>query len=300
MKPSSFNVINKIEHTNLKSKILFGLKLCIIFFIIFLQNQYPDGFILQYIPPHYVNALVFYLSGNVLITFIRLTLVYVYLNSRKELLIKSDNFILGMSRIAVILNFVVFIFALFIFFNIDYKEFFTSLSIIAAAIAILSKDYISNLINGMIIMFTDHISLGDYVKIDDYRGKIIDITFINVQLVNEDDDLVFIPNNVILSKDVVNYTKRAVNRANIEFEIKYTFIDEIGELEDYLIEVVNPFDEYIQEGSHYLRTVALKNDNLVLNFQYVMKVNNREAEKRIRRKVLRSVVKYIKKQRLKD
>jgi small-conductance mechanosensitive channel len=300
MKASFFNVIKKSRHSTLKSKILFGIKLCIIFSILFFQSQYPDLLLLQFIPSHYISALVFYLSGNVLITFIRLTVVYIYINSRRELLIKSDNFMLGMSRIAAILNFVVFIFALFIFFNIDYKEFFTSLSIIAAAIAILSKDYISNLINGMIIMFTDHISLGDYVKIDDYRGKIVDITFINVQLVNEDDDLVYIPNNVILSKDVVNYTKRAVNRANIEFEIKYDYVDEIGELEDYLVEVARPFEEYIQEGSHYLRTVAVKNDNLVLNFQYVMKVNNREAEKRIRRKVLRSVVKYIKKQKETD
>ena len=41
---------------------------------------------------------------------------------------------------------------------------FTSLSIVAAAIAILSKDFIADVISGMIISFSSEISIDDYVK----------------------------------------------------------------------------------------------------------------------------------------
>ncbi|MGF1637215.1 MAG: mechanosensitive ion channel family protein [Cyclobacteriaceae bacterium] len=292
MKSKFWSFINKIEH-DIRNRILFALKVLLIVFLIYVENTQPDWIERLQIPIHYINALIFYVSGNVIITIIRFTVVYFYLKSRREHISRPDNFMLGMISIASILNFVIFIFALFIFFRIDYREVFTSLSIIAAAIAILSKDYISNLINGMIIMFTDHFSLGDFVKIDEHRGKIVDITYINVQLLNEEDDLVYIPNNLILAKDVVNYTKRAVNKVNIEFELKYNFIENVGEMETYLIEVIQPFMEYIEDDSCLLRTLSIKNDSLMLSFQYIIKENNKEIENRIRRKVLRSIVKYI-------
>ena len=103
----------------------------------------------------------------------------------KNIRLKSnikDNFILGIDRIQSILDTVFFALAFIVFLGNDPKSFLTSITIVAAAIALTFKDYITNMINGLIIMFSDQLSLGDHIKIKDIDGKIVDITLINMVL----------------------------------------------------------------------------------------------------------------------
>lgn len=88
------------------------------------------------------------------------------------------------------------------------SKLFTSLSIVFAGIAILTKDYITNMVNGMIITFSGQLSIGDNVRLGKQRGKIVDITLQNIHMLNDDDDMIYIPNNLLLSSEVVNYTRR--------------------------------------------------------------------------------------------
>src|SRR5690606_19448141 len=87
-----------------------------------------------------------------------------------------DNFIIGINSIYYIFLSILLILLVMVSMKVNIREFFTSISIIAAAIAILSKDYISNAINGMILMFNNQISIGDHIKIGQHKGKIIHIS----------------------------------------------------------------------------------------------------------------------------
>src|SRR5699024_4638319 len=136
------------------------------------------------ISSHIIDAVLFYITAHMVLSFARLVLVYLYIKKSGRPHEFKDNFILGISQIANILSFVAFVIALFLLFNINARDFFTSISIVAAAIAIISKDYVSNMINGMIIMFSDQLSLEDYVKIGTHKGKIVNITLLNTHLLN--------------------------------------------------------------------------------------------------------------------
>ena len=75
---------------------------------------------------------------------------------------------------------------------------------IAAALVLITKDYISNLINGMYLTFNRIINIGDQVQIGSLKGKILDITLTNVHLLNDDDDIIYIPNNNVFSTEIIN------------------------------------------------------------------------------------------------
>ena len=64
---------------------------------------------------------------------------------------QTDTFILGLQNIYVIALFVATLITILGLFGIEARTLFTSLSIVAAAIAIISKDYISEIISGIII-----------------------------------------------------------------------------------------------------------------------------------------------------
>lgn len=227
-------------------------------------------------------------------SFTRITLVRLYARRRRS---EQDrgNFLLGINQIANILGFMFLFFSVLMLLNIDIRELFTSLSIIAAAIAVLSKDYISNMINGMIIMFSDQYSLNDYLKIGNHRGRLINISLINIQIKNDNDDVVSIPNTTFFNSDVVNYTRKNIYEGNIEFEVKYPHIQGLASLQQAIEQDLGELREHLVEGSLEIKPVEVKQDSTVVNFQYLFHDHQRDRslEIEVRKRVLSSVVRYV-------
>src|SRR5690606_81514 len=103
-------------------------------------------------------------------------------------------------------------------------------------------------INGMIIMFTDQISLGDFVKIGAHRGTVVDITFVNVHVLDENGDLVYFPNSYVFANEVVNFSKRDINKMSIYFELDIKHLMEVDKLEEFLKNSVKHYAGFIKPG----------------------------------------------------
>ncbi|MBV6439754.1 MAG: mechanosensitive ion channel protein MscS [Haliscomenobacteraceae bacterium CHB4] len=205
----------------------------------------------------------------------------------------EDNFIIGVGNIYSLLVAVGIIVGILSLFQINVKELFTSLSIIFAGLAILTKDYISNMINGMIITFSGQLSIGDNIRIGQHRGKITDITLQNIHLLNDDDDMIFIPNNLVLMAEVVNYTKREIKRTSIDFDIDLKHLKTVEDLEASLTDALTPFQDVIKPDSYYLRVAEVRKDSISLKFQYILKQPNKDLERQIRRRTIRRLVEII-------
>ena len=212
---------------------------------------------------------------------------------RRKKLHTADNFVVGVAHIYSLLLAIGLIVGILSLFRIDVRALFTSLSIIFAGIAILTKDYISNMINGMIITFSGELSIGDNVRIGQHRGKITDITLQNIHILNDDDDMIYIPNNLVLTSEVVNYTKRQIKRTSIDFEIALKHLKTVEELEKSLTDVLTPFHDVIKPDSYYLRVAEVKKDSVFMKFQYILKKPNKDLERQIRRRTIRRLVEII-------
>ena len=212
---------------------------------------------------------------------------------RRHKITGEDNFIIGVGHIYLVLLVVGLLVGVLSLFRIDVRQLFTSLSIIFAGVAILTKDYISNMINGMIITFSGQLSIGDNVRINNHRGKIIDITLMNIHLLNDDDDVIYIPNSVLFVSEVTNYTKREIKRTSIEFDIHLKHLKSVEELESLLIETLSAFQDLIKPESYYLRVGEVKKDVVSMKFQYILKEPNKDLERQIRRRATRRLVEVI-------
>ena len=201
-----------------------------------------------------------------------------------------QNIILGIKHFAIVINVILFISAILSFYNLSLKEVFTSISIAAAAFAILFKDYISNILNGMILTFSGKININDYVKIGQHKGKIVMITLTSVELLNDDEDLVYLPNNLVFTTDIVNYTKRIIKKTNIDFEIRTGEFENVNQLESQIILCLEKYISAEEKESCHLKVVDIKEEFYHLRMQFVMLLPDREQEKILRRKVLREVI----------
>src|SRR5690606_33060048 len=120
---------------------------------------------------------------------------------------------------ATMLNVVFIIVGIMVAFGINPLEFLTSLTIVAMAIAVLFRDYITNMLSGLFIMFSDELSLGDRIKVGEHKGRIIDVTFGHIQIQNEEDDIVIVPNNLVFTNAIVNLSAHRSNLFTVKFEL---------------------------------------------------------------------------------
>ncbi|HJW30855.1 MAG TPA: mechanosensitive ion channel domain-containing protein, partial [Saprospiraceae bacterium] len=206
---------------------------------------------------------------------------------------KKDNVTNGLSNISIVIITVYAVISAFSLFGMGPEKIIYSVSIVAAALAILSKDFIVDIISGIVISFSREISIDDFVKIGEQRGKILDINITKTALLNEDDDIIFLPNSKVFSSEIINYTKKQIKKTVIDFEVPTASFSSIEDLEEQLIKSLSEYHHLIESNSYFLRVVQIKKDYLVLKFQYNLVQFTREMERQIKRKATRALIKII-------
>jgi small-conductance mechanosensitive channel len=209
---------------------------------------------------------------------------------------KTKNFILGLRQISIVIYSFQTIAVLLSFFNLHLRDLITSLSVAAAAVAIVFKDYISNVINGMVLAFSNRLLIDDYVKIGLFRGRIIDISLGSVQMLTDEDEVVYLPNTILFTHEIVNYSKLENRKTIMEFDIKYDEFTTIEEVEQFLDKTLHESSsELIKHGSTSLRIISINGNELKCKFQFTLDQPHPDIEMVIKRKLNRALVNRFRK-----
>lgn len=221
-------------------------------------------------------------------------LLVMFYRLRKNLAYKyTDNVIVGINNIYYLIVTMGLIAMLLGFWGIDMGKLLTSLSIVAAALAIISKEFVSSILSGIIISFSNDINIDDYVKIGTYKGKVLDITLTKIILLNEDDDIILLPNDKVYLSEIINYTRKEIKKVSIDFELDLAFLKSITSLENALREGTKEFSQFIEPNTLSVKIVDIHKEFLALKFQFILKEVNRDIEKIIRKKTVRIIVDII-------
>ena len=272
-----------------------SIHLVVVLILIISAFSYKSGildFVKQFPYVAYMAESVFRIVITVLITDIIHQIVVLFY--RSELVGKRDNFLYGIGHIKKVLFALYAGLLLLAVLNISLEKALTTLSLLAAAIVLIAKDYISNFINGMYMTFARVVNIGDEVSIGLHKGKIQDITLSSVHIINEDDDLIYIPNSVVFSSDIVNYTRREIKKTSLDFEIDILAINDVVGLESEIVEGMNEFQSNIKPGSYNLKVFAVTSELVKFKFQYLVNEGtDKELERIIKRRTIRHIVKLV-------
>jgi hypothetical protein len=221
---------------------------------------------------------------------LKTTALFIY--RRRNHIKGKDNFTIGINTIYYVFVIILLIILLMALLRVNIREFFTSISILGAAIAILAKDYISNAINGMILMFNNQISIGDRIQIGGHKGKITHISLLNLQIINEEDDLIYIPNTNVLSQDIINYTKAESLKVSIEFVAKAHNMESIEALEQYFSTVFNT-NTNVEKDTFRLKVIHLKYNRIDLRAEANLIKRDSKMERQFKRQLVNAWFKYL-------
>lgn len=243
-----------------------------------------------------VRAFIFFFSANLLISMGRIITLRFYLQKTDDAKV-LPNFVIGIDRISSIVNVNIILISFMLAFGIKPLEFLTSITIVAAAIAILTKEFIANIINGLIIMFSDQLEIGDKIHIGKSTGFIRDITLSNITLKNDTGEIILIPNSMVLSSEVINYSKNNAHQMIFDTELPYSSESDLNLLEQRLIGALKDFTALVYVDGAQLNVLERKAENFLIRFQFPIKSGEKPTEIQVRKLINQTLIDWSHEQR---
>lgn len=118
--------------------------------------------------------------------------------------INVPNLLFQVARVSVILCVASYLLATV--WRVDLSKVFAALGVGSLVIALALQDTLSNLVSGFLLIFESPLQIGDWVRINDVEGEVLEINWRAVRLKTPDHDVVIIPNGVLGKETIYNYT----------------------------------------------------------------------------------------------
>lgn len=233
-----------------------------------------------------------FLTASIIISIGRILFISWYMRRIKRSHTVRGSFVLGTNQIAGIMNVTFIVLGLMIALGINPKEFLTSITIVAMAIALLFKDYITNMISGLLIMFSDQFTIGDIIKIGADKGKITDITLVNIVVKNEDDDIVLIPNNTAFTANITNQSIQNSRKLSVEFQLPLAHSHNQDGLVARLKDALGAFSEDIIDDTLQLKVVGVDKESVQYKVQVITNSRGNAKKRKIRNTLLLTVLEH--------
>ncbi len=242
----------------------------------------------------FIDIFLFYLIVISILNFSKIVFISSYKKFNRFSLQHKDNLITGIESIYWILLITTLFIGTLQFIHINLSTFFTSFALISVAFSWLFKEYIANIIDGILIMFSDDFKIGDYVRVGDYVGRIRDITFLNTEIRTDEGDIVFIPNTLIIQREVTNYSKVKFKRIIHEFEIDKNLFTKVRRIEKLIIKnLIKEFEDIFEHDKFFLKIVKIKGDSAILAAEMPVTKYTFTIEEQMEKNVSLTVMEYI-------
>ena len=105
--------------------------------------------------------------------------------------------------------------------GVPITSFVALFSLAGLAISLAAQGVLSNLAGGLIILGSKPFVLGDYIESDAFAGTVKDIGILNTNLTSPDGKLIFVPNSLIYTSKIVNYTTLGRRRLDLSVSASY-------------------------------------------------------------------------------
>jgi len=237
------------------------------------------------------NGINLFLSASIIFSIGRYMIITIY-NKRHEKRIVRGNFVLGINRLTVVLNTTMAVICIMIALGIDPREFVTSMTIVAMAVAVTFREYITNLLSGLFIMFSDQLSVGDRVRIGEHKGRIIDINFSSLVIQNEDDDMVMVPNNMVFTSPMVNLSSHRSTFFLVKFDLPLEIGVEVKKLEENIRALLVNHPYLTNEDELDLKIIKIGKDHIKYKIELHATSSSSKVHKQVENEVFREILKF--------
>ncbi len=120
--------------------------------------------------------------------------------------------------------------------DINLTAIFGAAGIIGIVIGVASQTSIGNIVSGFFLVSEKSFELGDVIRIGDKTGTVYSIDLLSIKIRTFDNLLLRIPNQTVISSEVINITKFPIRRYDLDLSVAYK--EDLGKVTSIIKEVV--------------------------------------------------------------
>lgn len=129
--------------------------------------------------------------------------------------------------------------------NFDLTAFVAGLGIAGFTIGFALKDISENFVAGLLLLLQRPFELGDVVKIEEFRGRITDVSLRATEMVTMDGHNVLLPNSLVYTNPIYNYTRSPLARIALEVGVAYD--SDLNQVRQTALETVSSLPDVLGE-----------------------------------------------------
>lgn len=168
----------------------------------------------------------------------------------------DDSLILFFKRVTRIVFYCVFAIAVLTQLGVNPTGLIASFSAALVACALALKDNLSDVASGIIILFTKPFVTGDFIVFGEHQGYVQKIDLMHTIILTYDDTDVVIPNRMLTTQQINNYTAHPEYRVQVFIPISYeTDLDRAKEI---ILDTMLHADKVILDNEKFTPKVRLE------------------------------------------
>lgn len=105
--------------------------------------------------------------------------------------------------------------------KINLAAIFGAAGVIGIVIGVASQTSIGNIVSGFFLISEKPFEIGDLIRIGDKSGTVYSIDLLSIKIKTLDNLLLRIPNQTVISTEVINVTKFPIRRLDIDLSVAY-------------------------------------------------------------------------------
>jgi small-conductance mechanosensitive channel len=105
--------------------------------------------------------------------------------------------------------------------EINLTAIFGAAGVIGIVIGVASQTSIGNIVSGFFLVSEKPFEIGDLIRIGDKTGTVYSIDLLSIKIKTLDNLLLRIPNQTVISTEVINVTKFPIRRMDIDISVAY-------------------------------------------------------------------------------
>ena len=95
-------------------------------------------------------------------------------------------------------------------------------SVLTLAVSLSVQNFLTNVIGGFMLLYTQPFHSGDYVEVGAEAGTVVEIGMTYTKLQTPDNKVISIPNATVVAGDIVNYSVTGTRRVDVNVQAAYT------------------------------------------------------------------------------
>ncbi|HYQ58404.1 MAG TPA: mechanosensitive ion channel family protein [Draconibacterium sp.] len=156
--------------------------------------------------------------------------------------------------------------------EINLAPFFGAAGVIGLVIGVASQTSIGNIVSGFFLVSEKSFEIGDVIKVGDKAGVVFSIDLLSIKIRTFDNQLLRIPNQTLISTELINVTKFPIRRLDFSLSVAYkedldkvkTLLEEVAKANPLSLDEPEPlivFKEFGSSGIEILLGIWFEKQN---------------------------------------